>query len=49
MITMLDALKEQRAAKAAEASALLDGEASAEALDTARAALAELHAKVSAL
>jgi len=42
MSTMLDALKESRAAKAAEASALLDGEASAEALETVEARHAEI-------
>lgn len=42
MSTMLNALKEQRAAKAAEASALLDGEASAEALETVEARHAEI-------
>ena len=42
MSTMLNALKESRAAKAAEASALLDGEASAEALETVEARHAEI-------
>ena len=42
MSTMLNALVESRAAKAAEAAALLDGEASAEALETVEARHAEI-------
>ena len=42
---MLDALREQRAAKAAEAAALLDGEPSAEALATVE----ERHAEIAKL